>query len=74
MKNKLPRIERAILRAVDDLTFKHRRPPTIREIQVVVGASSENLVWRKLKKLEEKGYISRGKPHKSRQLAVLRRD
>jgi len=71
--NSLDNLDRQILVTLREWVEKYKFPPTVREIQARVGASSTSVVYYHLNKLERLGYIKRrqGAARRSRNIILL---
>ena len=59
MNKRLTDRQADVLRAIADLTERRPYPPTIREIQSEVGASSTSVASYRIRALERMGYVNR---------------
>ncbi len=59
IRKSLTRQQAKVLQAVEDFSRRHGFPPTIRELSRMVGIASPSAVFKHLRSLERKGYLTR---------------
>lgn len=69
---KLTEKQRQVLRFIIEYSGRYGYPPSLREINTRIGATSSNSAFQYLEALERKGYIER-QPRTSRAIRVLKR-